>query len=99
MQPAGLAEVDRAKADGRWEAAYDGPATIIVPPDLARALRASPAAAAAFETLSSQNRYSVLYRVTTAKRPETRTRRIEQFITTLAKGETPHPQHRSRSTS
>ena len=99
MQPAGLAEVDRAKADGRWQAAYDGQATITVPPDLARALRASPAAATMFEALSSQNRYSVLYRVTTAKRPDTRARRIEQFVTMLAKGETPHPQPRSRSSS
>jgi uncharacterized protein YdeI (YjbR/CyaY-like superfamily) len=99
MQPAGLAEVDRAKADGRWDAAYDGQATITVPADLARALRASPAAARLFETLSSQNRYAVLYRVTTAKRPETRARRIEQFVTMLAKGETPHPQRSRRSTS
>ena len=92
MQPAGLAEVERAKADGRWAAAYDGSATITVPDDLAAALAANPEAAAMFERLSSQNRYSVLYRITTAKRPETRQRRIEQFVEMLARGETVHPQ-------
>ncbi len=92
MRPAGLAEVERAKADGRWEAAYAGPATIEVPPDLAGALAAEPKAQAAFETLSSQNRYAVLYRVTTAKRQDTRERRIRQFVEMLARGDTPHPQ-------
>jgi uncharacterized protein YdeI (YjbR/CyaY-like superfamily) len=95
MHPAGLAEVERAKADGRWEAAYAGPATIEVPPDLAAALAAKPKAKAMFEILTSQNRYAVLYRVTTAKRPETRARRIEQFVAMLARGETPHPQKRT----
>ena len=92
MQPAGLAEVERAKADGRWAAAYEGSASITVPDDLAAALAAEPEAAAMFERLSSQNRYAVLYRVTTAKRPETRQRRIEQFVEMLARGETIHPQ-------
>jgi uncharacterized protein YdeI (YjbR/CyaY-like superfamily) len=92
MHPAGLAEVERAKADGRWAAAYDGSASITVPDDLAAALAANPDATAMFERLSSQNRYAVLYRVTTAKRPETRQRRIEQFVEMLARGETIHPQ-------
>jgi uncharacterized protein YdeI (YjbR/CyaY-like superfamily) len=94
MHPAGLAEVEQAKADGRWAAAYDGAASIAVPDDLASALAANPEAAAVFDGLSSQNRYSVLYRVTTAKRAETRQRRIEQFVEMLARGETLHPQRR-----
>jgi uncharacterized protein YdeI (YjbR/CyaY-like superfamily) len=97
MRPSGLAEVERAKADGRWDAAYAGSATISVPEDLAAALAASPAAAATFETLSGQNRYAVLYRVTTAKRPETRARRIDKLVAMLARGETPHPQTRQRA--
>lgn len=92
MQPAGLAEVERARADGRWAAAYDGSASITVPEDLAAALRDNPAAAQMFERLSSQNRYAILFRVTTAKRAETRQRRIEQFVAMLARGETIHPQ-------
>lgn len=92
MAPAGLAEVERAKADGRWEIAYAGQASIEVPADLAAALAAEPRARAMFETLSKQNRYAVLYRITTAVRPETRARRIEQFVAMLARGETIHPQ-------
>jgi uncharacterized protein YdeI (YjbR/CyaY-like superfamily) len=91
MQPAGLAEIERARGDGRWEAAYAGAATIEVPDELAAALAASPAALRMFETLSSQNRYSILYRIATAKRPETRARRIEKFVAMLARGETIHP--------
>ncbi|MFJ6404010.1 YdeI family protein [Streptomyces hydrogenans] len=91
MRPPGQAEVDRAKADGRWEAAYDSARTITVPDDLAAALAADPAAAASFETLDGANRYAILYRVHDAKRPETRARRIEQFVAMLAKGEKPHP--------
>ncbi|MER8035616.1 YdeI/OmpD-associated family protein [Streptomyces hydrogenans] len=91
MRPPGQAEVDRAKADGRWEAAYDSARTITVPDDLAAALAADPAAAASFETLDGANRYAILYRVQDAKRPETRARRIEQFVAMLAKGEKPHP--------
>ena len=94
MRPAGLAEVVRAKADGRWEAAYAGPATIEVPPELEQALRAEPGARLAFEQLSGQNRYAILYRIATAKRAETRTRRIEQFVAMLARGETIYPQKR-----
>lgn len=92
MHPAGLAAVEQAKADGRWEGAYAGQATMEVPSDLAAALEARPAAKAMFERLSSANRYSVLYRVTTARRAETRRRRIEQFVAMLARGETIHPQ-------
>ncbi|WP_405821574.1 YdeI/OmpD-associated family protein [Streptomyces sp. NBC_01390] len=91
MRPPGLAEIDRAKADGRWEAAYDSPRTATVPDDLAAALAADPAAAAFFETLDRQNRYSILHRVQEAKRAETRARRIEKFVAMLVKGEKLHP--------
>jgi uncharacterized protein YdeI (YjbR/CyaY-like superfamily) len=96
MHPAGVAEVDRAQADGRWDAAYAGPASIEVPPDLAEALAAEPRAQAMFEDLNSQNRYAVLYRIATAKRADTRARRIEQFVAMLARGETIHPQKRTK---
>ncbi|HYO31621.1 MAG TPA: YdeI/OmpD-associated family protein [Nocardioidaceae bacterium] len=92
MQPSGMAEVDRAKADGRWEAAYAGPATIEIPPDLAEALRADPQAQAAFDGLNGTNRYAVLHRVVTARRPETRARRIAKYIEMLSRGETLYPQ-------
>jgi uncharacterized protein YdeI (YjbR/CyaY-like superfamily) len=95
MHPAGVAEVERAKADGRWEAAYAGSASIEVPPDLAAALTAEPRARAMFEILTAQNRYAVLYRIDTAKRAETRSRRIEQFVAMLARGETVYPQKRT----
>jgi uncharacterized protein YdeI (YjbR/CyaY-like superfamily) len=94
MHPAGLAEVERAKADGRWEAAYAGPASIEVPADLTAALAAEPRARAMFEVLTSQNRFAVLYRLTSAKRPQTRARRLEEFVAMLARGETPYPQKR-----
>jgi uncharacterized protein YdeI (YjbR/CyaY-like superfamily) len=90
MHPAGLAEVERAKADGRWEAAYAGSATIEVPDDLVEALEAEPEAQAMFEKLNRQNRYAVLYRIQEAKRPETRARRIEKYVAMLARGETIH---------
>jgi uncharacterized protein YdeI (YjbR/CyaY-like superfamily) len=92
MQPAGQAEIDRAQADGRFEAAYAGPATIEMPDDLAAALDANPEARRVFAQLNSQNRYAVLYRLTTAKRADTRARRIEQFTAMLARGETFYPQ-------
>jgi uncharacterized protein YdeI (YjbR/CyaY-like superfamily) len=88
MQPAGLAEVERAKDDGRWDSAYAGSATIEVPDDLRAALDADPTARAAFEGLNRQNRYAVLYRIQSAKRPETRARRIEKYVAMLARGET-----------
>ena len=92
MHPAGHAEVERAKADGRWEAAYAGPASMEVSADLAEALAAEPKAQAMFEALNSQNRYAILYRIATAKRAETRARKIEQFVAMLSRGETVHPQ-------
>jgi uncharacterized protein YdeI (YjbR/CyaY-like superfamily) len=92
MQPAGLAAVESAKADGRWEAAYPGQKAIAVPSDLTTALAAEPRAQANFELLSSQNRYAVLYRIHSAKRSDTRARRIDQFVAMLARGETLHPQ-------
>jgi uncharacterized protein YdeI (YjbR/CyaY-like superfamily) len=91
MRPAGLAEVERARADGRWEAAYDSHSTATVPDDLRAALDASPAAAAFFATLDSANRYAVLYRVQEAKRPETRARRIAKYVAMLEAGEKLHP--------
>ena len=91
MRPPGLAEVERAKADGRWAAAYDSPSKIQPTTELLAALEASPKAKALFEELDSQNRYAILYRVHDAKRPETRTRRIEKFVEMLSRGETPYP--------
>jgi uncharacterized protein YdeI (YjbR/CyaY-like superfamily) len=90
MRPAGLAEVERAKADGRWDAAYASVRTMAVPEDLQRELDARPEAAAFFATLNSQNRYAILYRLHDAKRPETRARRLEQFVAMLEAGETLH---------
>jgi uncharacterized protein YdeI (YjbR/CyaY-like superfamily) len=90
MQPAGLAEVERARADGRWEAAYAGQKTITVPDDLQRALDARPAAKAFFAELSSQNRYAILFRLHDARRPETRARRLEKFVAMLEARETLH---------
>ena len=92
MQPAGLAEVERAKQDGRWEAAYDSWSAAQVPADLQVALDASPKAAARFATLSSQNRYAILFRTHQAKRAETRARRIGEFVAMLERGETIYPQ-------
>ena len=90
MRPAGLAEVERAKADGRWEAASAGQAQMPGPDDLQRALEARPGAAAFFAQLTSQNRYAILYRLHDAKRPETRARRLETFVAMLEAGETIH---------
>lgn len=92
MHPAGLSEIERARQDGRWELAYEGQASIEVPDELAAALLACPAAAETFQTLSSQNRYSILYRISTAKQAQTRTRRVERLVAMLARGETIHPQ-------
>jgi uncharacterized protein YdeI (YjbR/CyaY-like superfamily) len=91
MRSAGLAEVERAKADGRWAAAYDSPSKIQPTPELLAALDSNPKAKALFEQLDRQNRYAILYRVHDAKRPETRTRRIETFVEMLSRGETPYP--------
>ena len=91
MQPAGLAEVERAQADGRWAAAYAGAKTITVPDELAAALAANPRAAAGFATLDARNRFAVLFRVRTAKRAETRARRIALLVEMLARGDTLYP--------
>jgi uncharacterized protein YdeI (YjbR/CyaY-like superfamily) len=90
MRPTGVAQVEAARADGRWAAAYEGQRSATVPPDLQAALDANPAAAAFFATLRGANRYAVLYRVQDAKRPETRARRIDRFVAMLARGETLH---------
>lgn len=91
MQPSGQAEVDRAKADGRWDAAYRQ-STAEVPADLQLALDASPEAAAKFATLSSQNRFAILFRIGNVKRAETRARKVEEFVAMLARDETIYPQ-------
>jgi uncharacterized protein YdeI (YjbR/CyaY-like superfamily) len=91
MRPAGQAEIDRAKADGRWERAYDGPSSMDVPPDLQAELDADPEAAEFFAGLSKTNRYAILYRLHDAKKPETRARRLAQFVEMLRNGETLHP--------
>ena len=94
MHPPGIAEMERAKADGRWEDAYGGSAEIEVPSELVAALAANPKARAMFENLSRQNRYAILYRLKTAKRADTRAWRLEQFVAMLARGETIYPQKR-----
>jgi len=91
MRPAGLSEIERARKDGRWEKAYAGQSTAQVPDDLMRALSKSKKAKAFFETLDSKNRYAILYRVHNAKKPETRSARIEKFVAMLLQGETIHP--------
>ena len=90
MQPSGMAEIDRARSDGRWDAAYDGARTAVVPSDLQAALDAEPEACAFFAGLDRANRYAVLWRVQTAVRPETRSRRIETLVAMLARGEKVH---------
>ncbi len=90
MRPAGLAEVEAAEADGRWEAAYAGQRAATVPPDLQRELDANPAAAEFFASLDSANRYAILYRLGEAKKPATRERRLRKFVAMLARGEKVH---------
>jgi len=92
MHRAGEAEVQLAKADGRWKAAYAGQAHMEVPDDLANALSASPRAQAMFQTLTRRNRYAILYRIENAKKVETRAARIERFVDMLDRGETIYPQ-------
>lgn len=87
MKPRGLAEVERARADGRWDRAYEGPKTAEPHPDFLAALEKNPEAAEFFSTLNSQNRFAAYYRIQDAKRPETRARRIENFIERLARHE------------
>lgn len=91
MRPAGLAEVERAKGDGRWDLAYDPPSRATVPDDLQAALAANERAAAFFLTLDARNRYAVLWRVQTAKKAETRQKRIGEFVAMFARGEKVHP--------
>ena len=91
MTPGGLAEVEAARADGRWDRAYAGAATIAVPDDLREALEAAPRAAREFAALDGANRYAILYRVHDAKRSETRARRIATFVAMLERGERLHP--------
>ena len=94
MQPAGLAEVERAKADRRWERAYAGSASLEVPDDLRDAVAASPSAQQMWDVLTRTNKFALVYRVQEAKRPQTRARRIQQYVEMLARGDTPHPQKR-----
>ena len=91
MHSAGLAAVEAAKADGRWDRAYDSPGTMTVPGDLQAALDKHPKARAFFETLKGANRYAILYRIQTAVKPETRARRIAEFVAMLKRRETLHP--------
>jgi uncharacterized protein YdeI (YjbR/CyaY-like superfamily) len=92
MRPAGLAEVERAKADGRWESAYAPQSTAGVPGDLAEALAGNAEATAFFETLSAQNRFAILFRIANVKRAETRARKITEYVDMLARHETIYPQ-------
>ncbi|HEY5628431.1 MAG TPA: YdeI/OmpD-associated family protein [Candidatus Limnocylindrales bacterium] len=91
MRHAGLAEVERAKADGRWDAAYQGARSATVPDDLQAALDADAEAAAFFATLDSRNRYAILYRIGDAKRPETRRARIETYVAMCREHKLIHP--------
>ena len=96
MKPPGLAEVERARRDGRWARAYDGARASTVPVDLAEALGRNARAHAFFDALDAANRYAILYRVQTAKRPETRAERIARFVAMCARHETIHPPRRAR---
>jgi uncharacterized protein YdeI (YjbR/CyaY-like superfamily) len=91
MKAAGLEAIDNAKKNGRWDAAYDSQSRASVPPDFEAALGASPGAKAFFATLESRNRYAILWRIQTAKRPETRARKIGEFIALLERNEKLHP--------
>jgi uncharacterized protein YdeI (YjbR/CyaY-like superfamily) len=91
MHPAGLVAIERAKSNGRWEAAYDSYRTAEPPEDLQAALEKRPKAKVFFATLNSQNRYAILFRIQTAKKLETRRKRINQFVEMLAKHETLYP--------
>ena len=97
MQPAGLAEDELARSDGRWDAAYDPPSRAAVPDDFAAALAKNARAAKAFAAVDSANRYAMLWRLQTAKKPETRARRLADFVAMLARGETLHPPRKARA--
>jgi len=94
MKPAGMKEIERAKADGRWDNAYQSASHSEPSADLAAALKANGAAEQAFDSLDAANRYAIIYRVQDAKRPDTRARRIAQFVDMLVRGETIHPRRR-----
>ena len=96
MRPAGLRQIDRAKADGRWERAYAAASTATVPDDLRAALARNKKAAAFFESLDAKNRYAILHRTHNAKKAETRAARIAKFVAMLARGEAIHPQKKPR---
>jgi len=91
MRPAGMREIDRAKKDGRWDAAYSSASNSVVPDDLQQALNVNKEAKAFFSTLNSQNRYAILFRIQSVKKAETRAKKIAQFIEMLARGEKLHP--------
>jgi len=99
MEAPGLAEVERAKRDGRWERAYDGARSSTVPADLAAAFARNARARAFFDALDGANRYAILYRVQTAKKPETRAERIARFVDLCAKHETIHPRRQAKKTT
>ena len=90
MQKSGVAQIDSAKADGRWAAAYAPASSAIVPADLQDALNGNPKAAKFFATLKGANRYAILYRIASAKRPQTRSRKISDYVAMLERGETIH---------
>lgn len=91
MRPSGMREIEKAKEDGRWDAAYTSASNSAVPSDLQAALDADPRASAFFATLNGRNRYAILFRIQNAKKPETRARKIEEFVGMLSRGETIHP--------
>jgi uncharacterized protein YdeI (YjbR/CyaY-like superfamily) len=91
MRPAGQAAVDAARADGRWDRAYDSPSSSKIPEELQRAIDASPKARAFFATLNAANRYAMCFRIQNARKPETRERRIRDFVKMLERGEKLHP--------
>jgi uncharacterized protein YdeI (YjbR/CyaY-like superfamily) len=97
MEAPGLAEIERARQDGRWDRAYDGARKATVPPDLLQAFARDAKARAFFEALDGANRFAILYRVQTAKRPETRARRIQTFVEMCARRETLHPPRKRRA--
>jgi uncharacterized protein YdeI (YjbR/CyaY-like superfamily) len=99
MRPAGLSEIERARKDGRWDAAYAAQSTAQVPDDLRLALSKSKKAKAFFETLDSRNRFAILYRIHDAKKPETRAARIKKFVAMLMAGETIHPRKATKRAS
>lgn len=90
MQPPGLAEIERAKADGRWERAYDNPANARIPDDLSAELERNKKAAEFYETLNSANRYAIIWRLQTAKKPETRKARMDKILAMLERGQKFH---------